>query len=132
MDVPCVSCPIGVHFARTVDELRRRTPLGVAAIVDALEVEVAHVVREIVAQREEAWHERARERRTPALFEDGALYPLDAAIGLRSAHDALHGADAAHVAAERLCDELAAAVRRDRPDLPARRGQLRSDAAHQS
>src|SRR6266542_1780283 len=56
----------------------------------------AKVLDEVTPERGELGHQALGEGRTPALLQDGALDPLDAAVGLRptGADDALHQAAA--------------------------------------
>src|SRR5437899_3452938 len=99
--------------------------------VGALLVEVAQVALEVPAERGEVWHERAREGRTPALFEDRALRPLDAAVALRTpgGNEPLRGAQVADRLAEARMDELVAVVGGHRAQPPARRLKFRRGAA---
>src|SRR5439155_1364467 len=99
--------------------------------VGALLVEVAQVALEVPAERGEVWHERAREGRTPALFEDRALRPLDAAVALRTpgGNEPLRGAQVADRLAEARMDELVPVVGGHRAQPAARRLKFRRDAS---
>lgn len=76
---------------------------------------------------------RAKVGRSPAFFEDGALDPLEGAIGLRSTStdEALFGAKLGDRASERLGSEIAAVVGGDCLQLPAGSRQFVGDAADQ-
>src|SRR2546428_4264879 len=96
-------------------------------------VVVAKVLGEVAPQRGELGDQALGEGRTPALFEDGALDSLDAAIGLRpaGADEALLGSELVDRGAEAARAELAAVVGGDGLERPSGRGQIVRHAAYQ-
>jgi hypothetical protein len=99
--------------------------------VGALLVVVGEVVVEVAAQTGVGDLVEARERRSPALFEDRAVESFDVPVGLRSAgaNPGVTGAERCERAAEVEVAELVAVVRQNPLELPARGLQVRRDTA---
>jgi hypothetical protein len=100
--------------------------LGEAAVVDAVVVVGAEEVVEVAPQAGEADVEIAGEGWPPALLEDGAVWPLDVAVGLGAA-----GAGVGVARLEGVGDELVevglelvAVVAEDALEGPAGGGEL--------
>jgi hypothetical protein len=116
-----------------VDDVCGHASLGEAPGVGAVVVVFDEVLVEVLLERRALGNERSCEGRAAALFEDGELDALDAAVAVRApgADESLLGAQLGDGVAELAGAELRSVVGGDLAQLPVGGGELCGDAVQQ-